>query len=39
MYRVVKQEYPLLPGRFIEYKLAIGVLLLKVGTIVLNHPT
>jgi ABC-type amino acid transport system permease subunit len=30
---------PLLSGGFIEYKSVISVLFLKVGTIVLNHPT
>jgi hypothetical protein len=38
-YRVVKSNTPLLSGGFIEYKSVISVLLLKVGTIVLNHPT
>jgi hypothetical protein len=33
-----KKAIPLLSGGFIEYKSVISVLLLKVGTIVLNHP-
>jgi hypothetical protein len=37
-YREVK-VIPLLSGGFIEYKSVINVLLLKVDTIVLNHPT